>query len=141
MNDPGRLALPQRHAERVQDQLGAQMARHRPADDAAAEGVEHDGEVKKPGQSRDERYVRDPELIRAIGREVAIHEVRRRSRIAITMRGLHPAPPADTDDLCRSHQPSHTLLPDRPAFGSQLCVDPWGAICAARHSVDCADAF
>jgi hypothetical protein len=73
VDDIGRLALPQRHAERVQHQLCAEMVRHRPADDAAAERIEHDGEVKKPGQSRDERDVRDPELIGAVGSEVAVY--------------------------------------------------------------------
>ena len=73
VDDIGRLALPQRHAERVQHQLGAEMVRHRPADDLADPGIEHDCKVEEARGGRDERDVRDSELIGAVGSEVAVY--------------------------------------------------------------------
>jgi hypothetical protein len=35
------LALGDCHVERIQDQLGAQVVGHRPADDSAGEAVQH----------------------------------------------------------------------------------------------------
>ncbi len=46
MNHIGRAALRDRHVERGQDELGAKMGRHRPADDAPAPRVEHDREIR-----------------------------------------------------------------------------------------------
>ena len=40
MDDGFRLSLPERHIQRLEHQLGAQMGRHRPANDAAAPGVQ-----------------------------------------------------------------------------------------------------
>ncbi len=50
MDDVTWPALAERHVEGVQNQAGAQVAGHRPADDAPAEGVEHDRKVEEPGQ-------------------------------------------------------------------------------------------
>ena len=44
--------LANRHLHRVQHQFGAQVVRHRPADDLAAPGVEHDGEIEEPCHRR-----------------------------------------------------------------------------------------
>jgi hypothetical protein len=35
------------HVQRLEDEVGAQVARHGPADDPAAEGVEHHGQVRR----------------------------------------------------------------------------------------------
>jgi hypothetical protein len=66
-----RAALGERHVERVKDEVGAQVRRHRPADDATAPRVEDNGEVQEAGPGRDVRDVGDPELIRGGRREVA----------------------------------------------------------------------
>src|SRR6202035_4184822 len=47
MDDAVRPSLADRHFQRIQHQLGAQMIGHRPADDLAAPGIQHDGEVQK----------------------------------------------------------------------------------------------
>ncbi len=48
MNHLGRSALRDGHVERGQDELGAEMGCHGPADDAATPRVEHDGEIQAP---------------------------------------------------------------------------------------------
>jgi hypothetical protein len=42
---PGRVARRQRHGQRRHRQTGAEMIGHRPADDAAAEGIEDDCQI------------------------------------------------------------------------------------------------
>src|SRR5205807_10280496 len=41
------------HVEGVEDEVGAQVRRHRPAHDAAAPGIEDDGKVEEAGPGRD----------------------------------------------------------------------------------------
>ena len=96
-----RPALRERHVERVEHELGAQMRRHRPADDAPAPRIEHDGEIEKAGPGRDVGDVGDPELVGAGRGEVALDEIGRRARVAIAdvvvtcrLRRLTPAKPA-----------------------------------------------
>jgi hypothetical protein len=61
------------HLHRIQHQFGAQVICHRPADDLAAPGVEHDGEIEKPRHCRHISDVGDPHLVRSGSVEVAQH--------------------------------------------------------------------
>ena len=70
-----RAALGERHVERVEDEVGAQVRRHRPADDATAPRVEDDGQVQEAGPGRDVRDVGDPELIGTGGDELALDQI------------------------------------------------------------------
>ena len=81
MDDVSRTALPNRHLQRVQNQFCAQMIRHRPTNDLPAPGVQHDREIQEPVRRRHEGDVGDPEFVPAHGGEIAIHQIRRRSRI------------------------------------------------------------
>jgi len=65
--------LPNRHLQRTEDQLGPQMVGHGPADDATAEGIQNDAEVERAGRGGNEDDVGNPELVRPLGRNVAIH--------------------------------------------------------------------
>ena len=73
----------ERHVERVEDELGAEVCRHRPADDAPTPGIEHDGEVEEARPRRDVRDVGDPERSGAGGDEVALDEIGRGPSIVI----------------------------------------------------------
>ena len=55
MNDITRAPLPDCHVQCVQYEFCPQMVCHRPADDPAAPGIEHDGQIQK---SRTCRYKR-----------------------------------------------------------------------------------
>ena len=66
-----------------EDELGAQVRRHRPADDAPAPHIEHDRQVEEARPGRDVGDVGDPEPIRAGGREVPLHQIGRRPRVAV----------------------------------------------------------
>src|SRR5882724_5613573 len=94
VNDVRRPALGDGHVERLQDELGAEVRRHGPADDATTPGVEHDSEIEKPGPCRDVRDVRDPELVAARRGEVAIDEIGGGPCIPIADRRGRPLAPA-----------------------------------------------
>ena len=55
--------------QRLEHQLGAQMGRHRPANDAAAPGVHNDREIQEAGPRADVSDGGYPELIRPVSRE------------------------------------------------------------------------
>jgi hypothetical protein len=47
MHEPARgLAAPDRHLQRLDDEFGAHVLGHRPADASSAEGVDDDGQVE-----------------------------------------------------------------------------------------------
>src|SRR5215470_14453895 len=49
VNDVVWLSLTNRHFQRRQHELGPQMRLHRPADNPAAERIEHHSEIQEPG--------------------------------------------------------------------------------------------
>src|SRR5690349_13766878 len=61
VDDVRRSTLLDGHVQRVEHELGAEMGRHRPADDATTPNVEHDGEVEEPSPGGDVRDIGDPE--------------------------------------------------------------------------------
>jgi hypothetical protein len=63
-----RSAAGDRHLERVDDELGAEMVGHRPADHAAAVAVDYRGEVQPARPGRDMGDLRDPKLVRRSSR-------------------------------------------------------------------------
>jgi len=85
MNDASGFASKERHVESVQDEFGAEVCRHRPADDTTAERVEDDSEIQKAGPRWHIRDVGDPELIRLLSDELLVHEIRRGQRVSVAL--------------------------------------------------------
>jgi hypothetical protein len=76
VDQPGRwLPLGDRHVEGVQDQVGAQVVGHRPADDPAGEAVQHDREVEPTLAGALLGDVGDPQPVRCWWGEVAFDQV------------------------------------------------------------------
>src|SRR6266851_4048435 len=117
MNHGGGPALPQRQVERLQHQFGAQMGFHRPADDSAAESVEHYSQVKKPGPGRDVSYVGDPQPIGRRGDEVAFDQIGCWPRARLSHRGSYPFASAHSTKVCGLHQARVSIIIRKsPAF-------------------------
>jgi hypothetical protein len=68
-------ATPDRHLQRVDDKLAAEVIGDRPADDATGERVEDDREADLAGVSRVLGDVTDPEPIGCVHGEAAVHEI------------------------------------------------------------------
>jgi hypothetical protein len=103
MDHPGGPPLRQRHVQCFEHQLGAQVSLHRPAHDSAAEGVQHYREIQETSPGRDIGNVSHPQPIRSWRHEVALDQVRRRTRIAVTHRGGYPLAPAHAGQAYRAH--------------------------------------
>src|SRR5262249_46876352 len=85
-----RSALREGHVQRLEDELRAEVRCHRPADDATAPRIEHDGEVEEAGPGWDVGDVRDPEPVGSHGGEVAVHEIGSGARLTIADRRADP---------------------------------------------------
>jgi hypothetical protein len=120
MDDVLRLALRHRHVQRREDELGAEMSFHRPADYSATPGVDHDGEKQKPGPGRDVRDVRDPQPVRARGRELPIDEIGRGARRLVPHGGPELLAAAHAVQAGATHQPRDPLAGDVDPAGDQL---------------------
>ena len=79
MDDALGAALPQRHVQRLEHQLRAQVIGHRSTDNTPAEGVDDRGQVHEPGPGRHVRHIGDPDLVRLRSAEVTLDEVRSRT--------------------------------------------------------------
>jgi len=125
VNDTTRPALADGHVERIEDELGTEMAGGGPADDPAAPDIEHHGKVEEAGCCRDERDVCDPQLIGTACGEVAVHQVRGRSAALGAARRHRPAAAmAGTDQPGAAHQPCDALATVPCAPGPEFGMRP-----------------
>ena len=72
-------SLRQGHVQSIKHELGFQSVAHRPADDPATVGIQHDGQVQEPGPGWDIGDVGHPELVGLIGVEVPVDQIAGRS--------------------------------------------------------------
>ena len=133
--------LPERHVEGIEHELCAQVVGHGPADHAAAEGIQHDGEVQEPGPGGDVGDVRDPEPIGCVGGEVALDQIRCRSGTRIPYRRPCPLAPTDAPQAGTAHQSGDPLAAHSVALSDEFGMDAGGAVGPARGAVDVTDAI
>jgi hypothetical protein len=101
--------LLQGHVQSLQNQLGAQMGRHRPADDPAAPGIHHHRQVQESCPGRDVGDVGHPEPIPARGGEVPLHQIRGGTHLLVPHRGGGPPTTAGPLQTRLTHQASHSF--------------------------------
>src|SRR5207237_4135605 len=93
------------HLQRCQRQVGAQMIRHRPADDPAAVEVHDGGQIKPALIGLDIGDVGEPDPVRRGGKEVSTEQVRSDREAVAAVGGPHPAwPRHDSPDPVMAHQ-------------------------------------
>jgi hypothetical protein len=120
---PGTPAA-ERHLERVDDQGGAHVGGHRPADDRPRVGVLHRGEVQPPLPAPQVGDVRDPQHVRSGGPKVALDKVRGGLDAGHADRRPPPLAWPHARDTGGFHQPGDALAPDPdPVLHPQLGVD------------------
>jgi len=125
------------HLERIQHQLGAQMVGHRPADDPTAEGIQHNREGEEARERGNVRDVRHPQLVRCLGREVAVDKIRRRPRLPITPRRRGAAlPVAGPRQAGRTHEARDPLAAVVLSGLAQLGMNARRPVGLARGGVD-----
>jgi hypothetical protein len=86
-------AAPDRHQQRVSDQLGCHAGIHRPADHPAREQIDHSCHVKPAFGRLAIGEVGDPLLVRPLGLELSVQNVRRHGRDLAFAFVLRQTPP------------------------------------------------
>ena len=128
MNQPRlRPPLSHRHLQRRQDEVGAQMVLHRPADHPPAEHVKNHRQEEKPVLlGRQIRDVRDPEPVGTSSGKAPLDEVGSRRGRRIAPRGAHrrrpPTMAAHQPGL--AHEPRHPVVPAGQPPRPEFRLDP-----------------
>jgi hypothetical protein len=134
----GDLAAPEGHLDRIDDQLGAQVLAHRPADHHAAVGVDDHRQVQPAGPGAHVGDVGDPQRVRAAGDKATIDQIGGRRPKWIGLGGASEAAPVGPLEPGLAHQAGDPLSPVAVAVGPQLGVDAGGAVGAAAHLMNAA---
>src|SRR3954463_7252338 len=113
------------HFECVHNELCLQVIAHRPANNPAREAVDDRGEIEPARAGWDVLDVRNPELVRRRGREVAADEVSGRPQARPPDRRLGPFPRNGAGESLRAHQPF-----DPFAAGPEALLAQWGGAAA-----------
>ena len=125
----------QRHLERREGEFGAQMRRHRPADDAAAARIQHHREEEKSLLGRHVGHVGHPHLIGRRGDKRALHQVRRARTRRIASSGVEPA--TMTPGYPRhAHEARDPLARAAHALRGEFGVNAWRAVGRAARAVN-----
>ena len=125
-----------RHVEGFENEFGAQMVGHRPADDAATVHVEYDREIQKASPCRHVGDVSDPDLVWTVGFELAIDEIWRRSGVAIANRCDDAFTSRSAFNSAFPHQSGNPLAGDLQAFVDEIGVDSRSPVGPPRVSKD-----
>src|SRR5450755_376387 len=110
MNESSSLA--NGHVERFEYQFRTERGGHGPADDPAAERVEHHRQVKKAGPGRDVSDIGNPQTVRRRCKEVAFDQIGRWPSVLITHGRNHPFAAAYASQACGVHQARDPLTSD-----------------------------
>ena len=140
MNDRRAIArapLLDGHSQRVRHQRRGRLGIDRPADDAPAEGVEHNRAVHLPFACRVLGNVGDPELISLVPCELTLDTVFGSGDVGDP---TISRPPGEALQMRSPHQQLDSLFPDRdaPAY-RQLGMNPTQAVCAAGFRMNSCD--
>jgi hypothetical protein len=106
-------AARERHAQRIEDEVGAHVARELPADDPAGVDVDDEGEEHEAFPAAQVGEVRHPQLIGSARGEVAIDAVRAAQRGQVGDRGAPGlAAPLGGADAVGVHEPPDPVAAD-----------------------------
>jgi hypothetical protein len=134
------LALGDRHVQGVQDQFGAQVLSHGPADDPPGEGIEDHGEIEPALVGALLGDIGDPQPVRCWWGEVALDQVRCWGGLWVAAgQPAQPAPMAALE-ASSAHQSGHAFAAHvQVQTKPQLGVHTRGAIGPAAAGMDLAD--
>src|SRR5450759_5186937 len=134
-----RAAAPDRHLEGIEGELGPQGARHQPADDLAAEGVDDERRVAEARPGRDVRDVGEPKAVRGRRTEHPLDEIgRTRGQLGWDRRPLRLAPHGAAEAE-RVHQAADVVAADERALAVEGVPELAGAVDSVVVVVDPAD--
>jgi len=130
-----------RHRDGVADQPGLAVDVHAPADDPAAEHVEHDRQVEPADHGGDVGDVGDPLLVRSGRGEVSVEQVGRRHRGRGRLGEVPPGAAVHALPAVGPHDPRHPFPSDVHAGVAQVVVDPRRPVGASGGPIKAVDLF
>jgi hypothetical protein len=134
---PDWLATHPGHLQGIDDELGAQVVRDRPAHDPAAEHIEDRGAVDPALGGAVLGDVGDPQPIRLIGDELTLHVIWPGRLRALLMA---PPPAVDSGQTVAGHQAGDLASPDLVgAAQDELGVDPADSVGRPGSGMDLDD--
>ena len=113
----------ERLLESIQRKIASKRARHTPAHDPSREDVGDEGHVDEARPRGDVGEIRHPKLIRTIGGEVPLNEIRRSKGRMIGDRGLERSAAYDALEAHLTHQPLYRTSGDFDPFSAKLTPD------------------
>lgn len=105
----GALSSPERHVERIGDELGAAVIAETPAEHPAAPRIQDEGPVDPAVVGAVLGDVGHPELVGAVDRELAIDEIISRRVEGVAFRAAPPTPSGDAFEAGVAHEPLDAL--------------------------------
>src|SRR5690606_34354646 len=135
-------APPDRHDQRICDQLRGHLATHRPADDTPREQIQYHRKIQPALARPDVREVRHPTLVRTGGLELPIQQVRGNATLG-PRPTIHwkPTPLAAGLKARCKHQPGHSVDAARIAPVPQVTHDSRAPVGAVAEPEAFADLF
>ena len=131
-------ACHQRHVQRIEHQLCGERGGHRPADDATAEGVEHDREIEEARPGGNVSDIRHPQPIRRLCSEITLDQIRCLAAVALHRRHDELAA-GHTGKASLRHQPCDALATEANGLGRQFGMNARRAVATARGRMCCMD--
>lgn len=123
-----RSAHRDRHVDRREHQLGAQLVLHRPADHLAREHIEHDRQVQKPTPRRDISRIGYPQAVGPLGVEPTLDQIGHLRALLPALRRHYKLAQRRPAQPRRPHQARHALAtyvdPVRVKPSALHCSDP-----------------
>ena len=135
-------AAGQRHPQRVEHEIGAHVTGELPADDPAAEDVDHEREEHQPLPAAQVAEVRDPQTIRGRRAEVTPDQVRPPRRRSVGDRGPPwLAAPLGALDTVGAHQPLDAVAASVDALALERQPRPPVAVAVVVGAMQALDAI
>jgi len=133
-------ALRERHAQCVEDEIGAHVAGELPADDPAAVDVNDKAEEHQALVAAQIGEVRDPQLVGSGRGEIAVDEIRPPPSHRVSDRGPpRLAAALGALDAVGAHQPRNTVAADVDACALECLPGPSVAVGVVVRGLDLAD--
>ena len=136
MDDANRIALMNRHVERIEHELRLEIRVQSPTDNPAAEDVEHDRYEEESGKRRNVRDIRYPQLVRCIRGEVPIDEIGRRPRMAIAKGRNERFSAAGALNTALLHEPCNALVARTDTSVTKICLNARATVRLERRVVE-----
>jgi hypothetical protein len=124
----GFAAAPDRHHQRIGDQLRGHHGAHRPADHAAGEEIDHHRHIQPALGSSDIGKISDPFAVWCCRHKLPVQNISGRNSTSLTFVGRQTSAPRTGAQSLGPHQPLTSVQPTSNALGQHIVPHAPGTI-------------